>query len=163
MSHTINNDYTYRDIVYAKKELQKFTDTYHILNHDYNNLLTLINYSSILTELSKNKTQLIFINGLVPWTKEITTLDTLQNMSINLSKYTKEILEFESRSDDELIEFFTTLNIALMNLNKSLWINMFDSLYTQQIDLGNDNAHPGPKSHALYAEMIIKYLEENNG
>ena len=37
LSHTIKTDYEYRDIFYSKKELQKFTDTYHILNHDYNN------------------------------------------------------------------------------------------------------------------------------
>jgi hypothetical protein len=118
VSHTINNDYVYRDIVYEKKELQKFADTYHILNHDYNNLLTLINYSNILTELSKNKTQLIFINGLVPWTEDIADISALSNMAERLSEYTKEILEFNYRDDTELTDIFTTLNSALMNLNK---------------------------------------------
>lgn len=159
---SINSDYTYRDIFYKKKELQKFTDMYHLLNHDYNNILTLINFCNVLTELS-NKTQLIFINGLLPWTKEIITLDTLHNMSVNLSQYTKEILEFDSRSDDELNKFFIELYTTVNTLDRNLWVNMFDSLVDNTIDIGIDNAHPGPKSHALYAEMIIKYLEENNG
>jgi hypothetical protein len=162
LTHTIKFDYKYRNIFYSKKELQKFTDTYHILNHDYNNLITLINYCNILTEISKNKTQLIFINGLLPWTSEMLSSDTMVNFSKNLSNYTKEILEFDSRDDTELLEFFTKLNIAVSSLNQSLWINMFDSMIRSSIDTGTDNIHPGPKSHALYADMIINYIEENN-
>ena len=162
LSHTIKNDYRYRDLFYSKKELQKFTDTYHILNHDYNNLITLINYCNILTEISKNKTQVIFINGLLPWTREILSLDTTLDFSKNLSNYTKEILEFDSRNDNELIDFFTKLNKDVQGLNQIMWVNMFDSMTKTLIDFGTDNEHPGPKSHQQYAEMIINYLENHN-
>ena len=162
LSHTIKNDYSYRNIKYSKKELQKFTDTYHILNHDYNNLITLINYCNILTEISKNKTQVIFINGLLPWTREILSLDTTLDFSKNLSNYTKEILEFDSRDDNELIDFFTKLNKDVQGLNQIMWVNMFDSMTKTLIDFGTDNEHPGPKSHQQYAEMIINYLEDHN-
>ena len=162
LSHTIKTDYEYRDIFYSKKELQKFTDTYHILNHDYNNLITLINYCNILTEINKNTTQLIFINGLLPWTNEISSSDTMGNFSKNLSNYTKEILEFNSRDDNELLEFFTKLNVAVLSLNQSVWINMFNSFAKLAVDVGTDNEHPGPKSHQQYAEMIINYLEGHN-
>lgn len=161
LSHTINNDYAYRDISYKKAELQKFTDMYHLLNHDYNNILTLINYCNILTELSFNKTEIIFINGLVNWTSEITTLDTLQDMAVYLSPYTKGLLEFESRSDDELIEFFSKLHNAINLLDKTAWVNMFNSMMKTKLDKGTDHIHPGPTSHVAYAEMIIKYLESN--
>ena len=162
LSHTIKNDYRYRDLFYSKKELQKFTDTYHILNHDYNNLIILINYCNILTEISKNKTQVIFINGLLPWTREILSLDTTLDFSKNLSNYTKEILEFDSRNDNELIDFFTKLNKDVQGLNQIMWVNMFDSMTKTLIDFGTDNEHPGPKSHQQYAEMIINYLEDHN-
>ena len=162
LSHTIKNDYRYRDLFYSKKELQKFTDTYHILNHDYNNLITLINYCNILTEISKNKTQVIFINGLLPWTREILSLDTTLDFLKNLSNYTKEILEFDSRNDNELIDFFTKLNKDVQGLNQIMWVNMFDSMTKTLIDFGTDNEHPGPKSHQQYAEMIINYLEDHN-
>jgi hypothetical protein len=162
LSHTIKNDYRYRDLFYSKKELQKFIDTYQLLNHDYHNILTLINYCNILTKISKNKTQLIFINGLLPWTKEILSLDTMIDFSKNLSTYTKEILEFDSREDHELIDFFTKLNHAVTGLSHSSWVNVFDSMINSSIDIGNDNVHPGPESHRLYADMIIKYIEDNN-
>jgi hypothetical protein len=162
LSHTIKDDYGYRDLFYSKKELQKFIDTYQLLNHDYHHISTLINYCNILTEISKNKTQLIFINGLLPWSREILSLDTTLDFSKNLSNYTKEILEFNSRDDNELLEFFTKLNKDMQRLNQTMWVNMFDSFISLNIDLGTDNAHPGPKSHALYAEMIINYLKDHN-
>jgi hypothetical protein len=163
LSHTIvDNDYEYRNIFYSKKELQKFTDTYHILNHDYNNLLVLINYCKILTEISKDKTQLIFINGMLPWTDEIVDKNVPKNFNEKLSNYTKEILDFDSRDDNELLDFFTRLNIAVTELDQTLWVNIFNSMANNKPDLGIDNAHPGPKSHRQYADMIINYIEEYN-
>ena len=37
---------------------------------------------------------------------------------------------------------------------------MFDSFQSNVIDFGNDNQHPGPESHKLYANQIINYLKE---
>lgn len=162
LSHIIENDYSYRNIKFSKKELQKFSDMYHILNHDYHNLITLTNYCNILTEISKNKTQIIFINGLIPWTEEITDINTMANFAENLSEYSKEILEFNSRDDIELTTLFNKLNLLIMGLDKIKWVNMFNSMMQESIDYGNDNTHPGPKSHRQYAEMIINYLEGNN-
>lgn len=162
LSHTILNDYSYRNIKYSKKELQKFTDMYHILNYDYHNLITLINYCNILAEISKNKTQVIFINGLIPWTEEITDINTMSDFAENLSEYSKEILEFDSRDDIELTTLFNKLNFLVTGLDKVKWVNMFNSMMQEIIDYGNDNDHPGSKSHTLYADMIIKYIEDNN-
>jgi hypothetical protein len=160
LSHTIKDDYKYCDIYYSKKQLQELTNAYHILNHDYKNLITLINYCNILTRISD--CQIIFINGLLPWTQEISDKNTATNFSDNLSAYSKELLEFDTRDDDELNKFFSKLNVAVTSLDKRYWVNMFNSLQNQAIDLGNDNAHPGIKSHQRYADMIIKYIEDNN-
>ena len=161
VTDTIENDYCYRNIKYSKKELQKFIDMYKILNHDYHNLIILTNYCNILTEISKNKTQVIFINGLIPWTEEITDNNIL-SFAENLSEYSKEILEFDSRDDAELTTLFNKLNSLVTGLDKVKWVNMFNSMMQGYIDYGNDNAHPGPKSHQQYAEMIINYLEDHN-
>jgi len=160
LSYTIKEDYNYRDIYYSKKQLQEFTNVYHILNHDYNHLLNLINYCNILTKI--NNCQVIFINGLVPLTHEILDKNTATNFSGNLSEYSKEILEFDTRDDDELNKFFNKLNIAVTSLDNRYWVNMFNSLQNQAVDVGNDNLHPGIKSHHRYADMIIKYIEDNN-
>lgn len=160
LSHTIRSDYKYGDIYYSKKQLQEFTNAYHILNHDYKNLITLINYCNILTRISN--CQIIFINGLLPWTQEISDKNTAINFSENLSAYSKELLGFNTNDDDKLNKFFSKLNVEVTSLDKKYWVNMFNSLKNQAIDLGNDNAHPGIKSHHWYADMIIKYIEEED-
>jgi hypothetical protein len=161
--HTINQNYQYRDISYTKKELQYLTDNWRLLNHDYNHILELINYCKILEEVSKNKNQIIFINGLLPWTREIAESSTVADFSLNLSKYTKELLDFDNRSDNELVELFTQLHDNVTAMNTDLWVNRFESMLENIVDFGNDNSHPGTKSHQLYADMIINYLEETNG
>jgi hypothetical protein len=159
LAHTVSSDYVYRDTTYSKKQLQEFANTYHILNHDYKNLLDLIDYCNILTKITN--CQIIFINGLVPWTQEILNKTTAKNFAKNLSEYSKEVLEFDARDDEEITKFFVSLNNAVLSLDQSRWVNMFDSMVKTQVDSGNDKAHPGSKSHQLYAEMIIKYLNEN--
>ena len=146
----------------SESDLQKFVDTYRRLNHEYNEILRLIEFCNIITKLSENKTQAIFINGIIPWTEEIANKDTPTNFYKKLSDYSKEILEFDSNSDAVLIKIFNDLNNAVLDLDKSLWVNMFDSFLTNLIDYGNDNLHPGPKSHQQYADMIINYLEDYN-
>jgi hypothetical protein len=160
---TMDRDYSYKHIFFTKKELQTLSDHYHILNHDYCHLMELISYCKLLSAIAKGKSHIIFINGLLPWTGEICDLSATKNYSENLSKYTKEILEFDSRDDVELYNIFYELNSKVNELDKTQWPNMFDSMGKQKIDIGNDNAHPGPKSHRLYAEMIINYLESTNG
>ena len=163
LSHTIADNFRSRDIFYSKKELQQLSNKWHLLNHDFKLILTLINYCNILEEISKNKTQIIFINGILPWTEEIANLQTIENFDQNLSIYTKELLNFNNRDDAELLKFFIQLNTAILSLNKPLWVNMFNSLRFHSIDHGHDQQHPGPKSHKLYADMIINYIEETNG
>lgn len=158
LSHTIKQDYKYRDLYFSKKDLQRVSDVYHLLNHDYHNLLELINYSKILESVAWEKTQIVFINGLIPWTREICDISTATNYATALSKYSKEILEFDSRDDQELGKFFNELNDKINSLQHDQWVNMFESLSELQIDFGNDNQHPGPKSHKLYADKIINYL-----
>lgn len=158
LSHTIVNDYRYRDLFFSRKDLQKAADIYHLLNHDYCNLVTLINYSRILESIGKDK--IVFINGLVPWTKDINDTNTSKNYSQNLSQYFKEILEFDSRDDVELDKFFNELSIKIKNLTQDKWVNMFDSFQDNIVDFGNDNQHPGPNSHKLYANQIINYLNK---
>lgn len=162
LSHTIKQDYQYRDIFYTRKDLQYLTDSWHLLNHDFNYILELINYCNILEEVSRNKKQIIFINGLLPWTSEISTLSTVSNFSLNLSSYTMELLDFEHRDDKEILELFLKLHNAITSLNKNLWVNQFTSMMTSKVDTGNDYEHPGPKSHSIYADMIINYLGKNN-
>ena len=161
-SSIVDFEYKHRNVSYTKKQLQEFANMYFILNSDYENLFTLINYCNILTKISKGR--VIFIDGLLPWTAEIDNKESLTDLAKNLSNYTKEILDFHNNGDDtELYNLFLKLNNAIVTLDKRRWVNLYNSMGRIQIDYGSDGIHPGIKSHRLYADMLIKYLEENNG
>lgn len=159
VSQEAQRDYNYRDIHYTKSQLQKFADQYQLLNHDYKNLLTVIEYSNILSELATEQTNVVFINGLIPWKQDLTDLSSLDNPAEKFSKYTKQLMDFETRDDSELHKLFTSLYNAIETLDEDRWVNMFESMYSKIQDVGTDDRHPGIKSHGNYAEMIINYLE----
>jgi hypothetical protein len=150
---------------YSKNEIKKLAETTHMLNHDYNHLLTLINYCNLL-ERASISTKIIFINGLIPWSEDVFNPSVLTDM-YNVSDLVKNLFEFENSSDKDIKLRFDILKTAVDGLNKSLWVNMFNSLSGMMTDSSTWSAdhlgpayHPGPQSHREYARMIINYLGE---
>jgi len=148
------------DQYFTKDKLQKFSDQFRLLNHDFHNLLSVANYCKILQTLAANKCQVVFINGLLPWTKEIKYKQSATDPAKYFSKYTKSLLTIDQLPDQDIVKHFTQLTEAVGTLDKTLWSNMFDSMMCNVIDRGLDNIHPGPESHKKYASMIINHLEK---
>lgn len=154
--------YSYRDIYLSQKDKSRLADQLKVLNHDYHNILELINYCDILCRLSKyHGKPVIFINGLVPWTADLN--HPLGNdLSSSLSEYSKNILDFDNRPDKEIREFFIQLQQKFQILDQSKWVNLFDSFQSNTVDLGPEGHHPGPQSHAIMASKIADYLVKNS-
>jgi hypothetical protein len=130
-----------------------------LLNHDYQNILDLIDYCNILQELSNaNGNRVVFINGLVPWQEDLIRPLGL-NLEQSLSPYSKSILDFSNRSDDEIIEYFLKLQQKTSTLDKNNWVNMFDSFQANICDLTPASHHPGIKSHKWMADQITYYMD----
>jgi hypothetical protein len=159
MNLDIKSELHYLDFSFNKERIQQFVSDFLILNHDYHNILLLINYCKILETVSAGRCGIVFINGLVPWTDEIQHIESLKDPHSCFSKYTKELLSVELLPDAEIQKFFMRMSLGLAELNKSTWVNMFDSLSKNSIDTGTDHQHPGPLSHKHYADQIIKHLE----
>ena len=119
-------DFRYRDIYLSKSEKQIFRNTILLLNHDYQNIIDLIDYCKILSGLETSNTKVVFINGLVPWTDDLSKPLT-DNLSECLSEYSKQMLDFDNRSNEEIIEFFTKLQQKFSELDQTKWVNLFDS------------------------------------
>ena len=159
-THRVNTDYTYRDIFISQRERKKFVETLLILNHDYKNILDLVDYCNVLESLGTvNNTKVYFINGIVPWQDDLVNLSDYTNMSQLLSLYTKEILDFENRNDDEIKQFVSVLQNKLLTLNLGLWVNPFDSMSGRNTDVAPAGHHPGVKSHRIMANQVIDFLE----
>lgn len=152
-------DYRYRDIYIDEPTKKKLNGLLLILNHDYSNILDLIGYCGILESLGKNtNTKIIFINGLVPWQSDLIT-PIGSDLGNSLSEYTKSILDFDNRSDDEILKHFSVLQGKMSLLNKHSWINMFDSFQSNLVDVATEGHHPGKVSHAWMADKIVDYLK----
>jgi hypothetical protein len=156
VNDTQHPDFKYRDLYLTKSQKKTFANTLLLMNHDYQNIIDLVDYCCFLKHMA-GKTKLIFINGLLPWTKDLATpLGT--DLSNSLSKYTKTILDFDNRSDSETVEFFKKLQHKFAELDSSLWINLFDSFSANSVDVGPLGHHPGPESHKWMANQLENYL-----
>lgn len=154
----IHNDLKYLDFFLPQQRAKEFIDMFRYLNHDYHNILLLINYCKILENLAQDKCQLIFINGLIPWTPELRHLESTRDPQRYFSKYTKNLLSINQLPDDDIKKFFEAISTEIVKLDKSKWINMFSTIMDSAVDLATDNIHPGPVTHQNLANNIIKHL-----
>ena len=155
-------DYRYRDIYINSRTKKKLNNLLLILNHDYQNILDLVGYCNILENLARaNSTRLIFINGLVPWQNDLIKSIGI-DLSLSLSDYTKSILDFDNRTDEEITKYFNVLQQKLSTINRNIWVNMFDSFQVNSVDVASEGHHPGIKSHKWMADKIIDYIDMHN-
>lgn len=155
-------DYKYRDLYLSANEKKTFCNTLLLMNHDYNNIVELIDYCNILCALANTgSTRLMFVNGLLPWQQDLVSPVSL-NLEQSLSEYTKSILDFDHRPDREIVEFFTKLQTKFQELDQSKWSNLFTSFMSAATDTGPQGHHPGINSHKWMADNISNYLTENS-
>lgn len=157
-----DKDYQYRDIFISKKEHRKLKEQLLILNHDYQNIIDVIDYCSILENLAKqNNVDCVFVNGLIPWTEDLFAYTEDFNLA-ELSEYAKQILEFNYRNDSEIIEFLKKLKDHFQNLNTSSWMNIFSPLNRLTVDVGLTGHHPGIESNKIFANMLKDFIVNKN-
>lgn len=154
-------DFKYRDIYIDKTTLSLTKNIILLLNHDYQNIVELVDYCCILEKLALSRTRVIFINGLLPWTDDLMAPINELNFNQSLSDYTKNILDFDHRSDQEIELFLNRLKTKFSQLNLKLWVNLFDSFRNNSSDRGPEGHHPGINSHQWMADQISNYLINN--
>jgi hypothetical protein len=162
------NDPNYKEFEYRNIHLDESTknlvrDTILILNHDYQNIFDVVDYCSILETLAQDRVRVVFINGLVPWCNDLVTPVDKNNLGQSLSTYTKEILDFDHRDDQEIRLFFDQLQTKFSQLNLNLWVNVFESHLKKwkEMDAGTPWHHPGIPSNRWLADQVSNYLINN--
>jgi|SaaInlV_110m_DNA_1040235.scaffolds.fasta_scaffold00886_9 hypothetical protein len=154
-----NAEYTYREIHLSKNKKRTFTDTLLMLNGEFQCLIDLVGYCKILDSVaSTNNTKSYYINGLLQWTKDLFATNNYNDMDNSFSTYTKDLLDFDNRNDDELSRFHYKLSSTLKTLNTDMWINMFESMDNNIVDLTPANHHPGIKTNKWMANKIITHM-----
>lgn len=153
-------EFIYRDIQLSSKDKIELENKILLLNHDYQNIIDLIDYVNILDDLAQlHNIKIIHINGLVPWQNDLTNTNALNDFDL-MSAYTKEILDFDNRDDKEISALLQQLQLKFSTLDTNNWVNLFDAFQNNMVDLGPQGHHPGIQSHLLMADKLDNYLTQ---
>ena len=123
-------------------------------NRWYNECLLICEYCNILEGISKEfKVGITFIDGSLPWTDELLTVDKLKKPN-DLSYGMQNILQIDNYNDHEIKDRFTSLQEAVKLINKDLWVCLFNNFDRRaRLDIYK-MGHPGKESHEWLAEQI---------
>jgi hypothetical protein len=154
------DSFEYRDV---KLNQQEKTDLEHMitqLNHDYQNIIELVDYVNVLEDLARyHQVKIAHVNGMVPWQSDLADENTANDFSI-MSEYTRQLLNFDNRDDTEIQQLFLKLHKKFIQMNPQHWINLFDSFQSQTVDAGPLGHHPGPRSHVSMSNLVRNYLKK---
>lgn len=131
---------------------QKFVAQYQLLNHDYGNIMSVIDYTRILQQMADDAgVDIWFINGMLPWTEDMLTQE-------EPSAYAREL--YLGLTQEEAANFAQQLtnNLELVDWNQ--WINPWQSIMCLKQDDAPLDDHPGPQTHQHIAMMIKDKLEQ---
>lgn len=154
------DSFEYRDLRFDRGQKCALENMVRLLNHDYQNILTLIDYVNIVDDLADHHDcQVVHVNGLVPWTPDMA--NSLSNFD-DLSAYTRELVDFDHRDDAEIQQLLEPLRRKFSTLRQQRWVNLWQSFHSLSTDLGPQGHHPGPQSHAHMAQLILQYITQGN-
>lgn len=127
-------------------QYKKFVEQFQQYNHDYPNLMAVIDYSRIITELAKDrKKQVIFVNGMLDW-KHSWHDNYMKSLLDELDPLVQQ--DFRERFDN---------NIDLLDLSR--WANPWQSISDMQEDDAPLDSHPGPETHKKVANLIQSVID----
>jgi hypothetical protein len=154
------NSFEYRDIKLNQREKTDLERMIFLLNHDYQNILDLVDYVNILEDLAQlHQVKIAHVNGLVPWQSDLADATVLENFD-KMSGYTRQVLDFDHRDDDQIRQLFSKLHNKFASMNMKHWINLFDSFQSQCVDLAPQGHHPGVRSHVIMSNQVRNYLNK---
>jgi hypothetical protein len=141
---------------------KQFTNVYSFLDQEYNQYVLLNQYVPILNNLAKltNK-KIIFINGYLFFDSAFFNNEIEENYYL-LKDETKIIINFDNDTDENLKDQFDDIRKKLSVIDPTQWITLIKPLCDYSVDKGIDGTHPGLKSNAIFAKLIIDYLEHND-
>ena len=121
----------------------KLIAQYQLLNHDYGNIMQLIDFCRILQDqASSHNVKLLFVNGLVNWSNDI--------------NWMKELVSTAESDHDRFVEQMQN-NMELVDWD--LWVNPWNNMYAVRLDEAEDDLHPGPLTHKRIAEQLKAKLK----
>ena len=129
----------------------RFVAQYQLLNHDYSNIMSVIDYTRILSQLAQDaQTPIWFINGMLPWTHDMLS-------RIESSDYANSLYIDVPKSNWASFKDSLANNLELINWQQ--WINPWHSIVDMQQDSAPLDNHPGVGTHRKLSELILDSID----
>lgn len=156
-------DHNVHGAKYSSQYLTKIRDRLTALAHPCWDIIDIVSYTNTIINVAKlTKTQVFFINGLCPWDQDF----FVRMANVLPSEYTartQEFLEVETRDDNQSFELYNKLHShfeADGGIHQDLWLNLYQSMRHNRIDVNLDTVHPGIESNDLYTRLFSQALEQ---
>jgi hypothetical protein len=131
---------------------RKFTEQFQRLNHDYNNLMAVIDFTRILQDQAREKNKkMCFVNGLISWKRDL--LERKQE-----SDYAQSL--FDGLTVQERDDFADRLANNMELVDWTQWVHPWITAYDFKIDDAPLDHHPGPRTHEKLAELIAQVIDK---
>jgi hypothetical protein len=136
-----------------------------VLHHLHPEIVKVVSYSKTISNLCKQfNIKVVFINGMCPWDHNYFIKLTGSNITPeNYTPFTKnEILDIDSRNDENIFKLYEKIHNdydSAGGIDPAEWINLYHSMYQDQLDKNYDNNHPGKQSNQLYFQQTKNFLE----
>lgn len=156
-------DHNINGVTYSAAYLTKIRDRFTSLDHPHNEIVNLIGYTNTLIKLSKLKdVKLFFVNALCLWDSNYFT--KLENRTpADFTAYTRTLLSTDNRDDDEIFKLYNRLHSDYENagsIQSDHWLNLYNSLRSNQIDVNDDCVHPGYESNKIFSDLLNSSLNQ---
>lgn len=153
---------THHERTYTGSYLKKIQNNFLSLLNDHYEILDLLRYVNWINTICKWKGIKVFhINGLCPWDPNYFT--KLHDVTPDrYTPYTKSLLNTETREDTEIFILYERVHqdyASVGGIQPHTWLNLYESLRSQQIDTNNDNIHPGSKSNQIFSKLLASTLD----
>jgi hypothetical protein len=144
------------------KQLEFFQKVLLLVDGDFHRIITLLQYCKIIQNFCKlSNIELIMVNGNIDWTPDLFDEYTSDSdLGLALSDSSKELLDFDNRDDNELLELLSELKEHFSQLNPEQWVFIFETFPSLMVDRAPLDNHPGPKTMKIVADRIINFLEK---
>jgi hypothetical protein len=140
------NQGIYIGSVFEENQYKNFVEQFQKYNHDYPNLMSVIDYCRIITELARLHSRgIVFVNGMLYW-KPSWNDRYMEALLKDLDLTSQQ--DFQQRFDN---------NVELLDL--SLWANPWISIAEMQQDNAPLDQHPGPLTHKKIADLVISVID----
>lgn len=150
-------------LMYLTKEQRKtFHRTLMMLSGDFKSTVDQATFCQTLVDIKKHNQQLVFVNGILPWTKDLFEVPQGDfDMAEYFQPFTYNLFDVENQPAADVLEKYKKLSASL-TVNQQHWVNISESWRKNQLDVATAGHHPGPLSHAWMCDQILDHLQRSS-